>query len=170
MLSHFDDSGAARMVDVGQKPVTERMARASARVRMLPSTIAIVRNGSASKKGDVLEVARLAGIMAAKRTGDLIPLCHPLPLDGVTIDFTYVEPTDASPGTGQSPAATLNVVATVRTTARTGVEMEALTAAAVAALTVYDMCKSVDRGMVIEQIQLEEKSGGKSGHFNRGTG
>ena len=132
--------------------------------------MSIVRDSSASKKGDVLEVARLAGIMAAKRTGDLIPLCHPLPLDGVAIDFAYVEAADASPATGESPAATLSIVATVHTTVRTGVEMEALTAAAVAALTVYDMCKSVDRGMVIEQIQLEEKSGGKSGHFNRGTG
>jgi cyclic pyranopterin monophosphate synthase len=170
MLSHFDNSGAARMVDVGQKPVTERMARASARVRMLPSTMAIVRDESASKKGDVLEVARLAGIMASKRTGDLIPLCHPLPLDGVAIDFAYVDAAEPSPAKGEPPVATLRVEATVRTTARTGVEMEALTAAAVAALTVYDMCKSVDRGMVIEQIQLEEKSGGKSGHFSRGTG
>jgi cyclic pyranopterin phosphate synthase len=156
MLSHFDDSGAARMVDVGQKAVTERMARASARVRMLPETLALVRDGRASKKGDVLQVARLAGIMAAKRTGELIPLCHPLPLDGVSIDFAFP---------GESVA--LAIEATVRTTARTGVEMEALTAVTVAALTVYDMCKSVDRGMVIEQVQLEEKSGGKSGHFER---
>jgi cyclic pyranopterin monophosphate synthase len=158
MFSHFDDSGAARMVDVGQKPVTERIARASARVRMLPATLALVRDGIASKKGDVIQVARLAGIMATKRTGDLIPLCHPLPLDSVSIDFAF--PTDS---------AVLAIEATVRTTARTGVEMEALTAATVAALTVYDMCKSVDRGMVIEQIQLEEKSGGKSGHFKRAT-
>jgi cyclic pyranopterin phosphate synthase len=156
MLSHFDDSGAARMVDVGQKPVTERMARASARVRMLPDTLALVRDGRMSKKGDVLQVARLAGIMAAKRTGELIPLCHPLPLDGVNVDFAF--PMDS---------AVLTIEAVVRTTARTGVEMEALTAVTVAALTVYDMCKSVDRGMVIEQIQLEEKSGGKSGHFAR---
>jgi cyclic pyranopterin phosphate synthase len=147
------------MVDVGHKPVTERVARASACVRMLPETLALVRDGKASKKGDVLQVARLAGIMAAKRTGDLIPLCHPLPLDGVTIDFAF--PADAT---------VLSIEATVRTTARTGVEMEALTAAAVAALTVYDMCKSVDRGMVIEQVRLEEKSGGKSGHFLRDPG
>ena len=200
MLSHFDDSGAARMVDVGQKQVTERMARASARVRMLPDTLALVRDGRLSKKGDVLQVARLAGIMAAKRTGELIPLCHPLPLDGVSIDFAFpgesvhsvmarspdraIEATEglrdetevigrpaveAGAGSGD-PRTTLAIEATVRTTARTGVEMEALTAVTVAALTVYDMCKSVDRGMVIEQIQLEEKSGGKSGHFARSVG
>jgi cyclic pyranopterin phosphate synthase len=207
MLSHFDDSGAARMVDVGQKPVTERVARASARVRMLPETLALLRDRRASKKGDVIEVARLAGIMAAKRTGELIPLCHPLPLDSVGIDFAFptdlviaqsadraiptsesrhvdigatVRPAvDESAGSGdprttlagtgdlRTTLAVLAIEATVRTTARTGVEMEALTAVTVAALTVYDMCKSVDRGMVIEQIQLEEKSGGKSGHFVR---
>jgi cyclic pyranopterin phosphate synthase len=158
VFSHFDDSGAARMVDVGQKPVTARVARASARVRMLPETLALLRDGRASKKGDVIEVARLAGIMAAKRTGELIPLCHPLPLDSVNVDFAF--PTDS---------VMLAIEATVRTTARTGVEMEALTAVTVAALTVYDMCKSMDRAMAIEQIQLEEKSGGKSGHFERGT-
>jgi cyclic pyranopterin phosphate synthase len=156
VLSHFDESGAARMVDVGQKPVTQRMARASARVRMLPETLALVRDRRASKKGDVIEVARLAGIMAAKRTGELIPLCHPLPLDSVSIDFGF-----------STDCTSLAIEATVRTTARTGVEMEALTAVTVAALTVYDMCKSIDRGMMIEQIQLEEKSGGKSGHFRR---
>ena len=165
MLSHFDNSGAARMVDVGQKPVTERIARASAQVRMLASTLELVRDGSFSKKGDVLQVARLAGIMAAKRTGDLIPLCHPLSLDSVTIDFEIPNQTG-----GDSQFATISLAATVRSTGRTGVEMEALTAASVAALTIYDMCKAVDRGMAIEQIQLEEKSGGKSGHFLRGTG
>jgi cyclic pyranopterin phosphate synthase len=170
MLSHFDDSGAARMVDVGQKSVTGRMARASAQLRMLPATLTMVQDGSLSKKGDVLQVARLAGIMAAKRTGDLIPLCHPLPIDGVTIDFAVPEGTAASTTVAGDSIAVLTIQATVRTTARTGVEMEALTAVTVAALTVYDMCKSVDRGMVIEQIQLEEKSGGKSGHFTRTTG
>jgi cyclic pyranopterin phosphate synthase len=173
MLSHFDESGAARMVDVGQKPVTERMARARAAVRMHAATLAMVRNRSASKKGDVLEVARLAGIMAAKRTGDLIPLCHPLPLDSVSIDFTLPADTptalEAQSIDTAPPSATLVIQATVRTTARTGVEMEALTAAAVAALTVYDMCKSADRGMVIEQVLLLEKAGGRSGHFTRGT-
>jgi cyclic pyranopterin monophosphate synthase len=154
-LTHFDSSGASRMVDVGDKPVTERMARASARVRMQPATLKLVRDRSLSKKGDVLEVARLAGIMAAKRTGDLIPLCHPLPIDSVTVDFDF------------AGDAAVTITATVRCTARTGVEMEALTAASVAALTIYDMCKSADRAMIIEHIQLEEKSGGRSGHFVR---
>ncbi|MEX2140001.1 MAG: cyclic pyranopterin monophosphate synthase MoaC [Pirellulales bacterium] len=165
MLSHFDESGAARMVDVGQKPVTQRMARASVQVRMLPATLELVRDRRISKKGDVLEVARLAGIMAAKRTGELIPLCHPLPIDNVTVAFGLPDPR-----TPVSELATLSIEATVRSTGRTGVEMEALTAASVAALTMYDMCKSVDRGMVIERLQLEEKSGGKSGHFIRGGG
>lgn len=163
MLSHFDELGAARMVDVGQKPVTARMARASVQVRMLPATMALVRDRRVSKKGDVLEVARLAGIMAAKRTGELIPLCHPLPLDSVKVEFGLPEES------GSAEMATLSIMATVGSTGRTGVEMEALTAASVAALTVYDMCKSVDRGIVIERLQLEEKSGGKSGHFVRGA-
>jgi cyclic pyranopterin phosphate synthase len=153
-FSHFDDAGAARMVDVGQKEITARMARATARVRMQESTLDLVRNRAASKKGDVIEVARLAGIMAAKRTSDFIPLCHPLPLDSATVDFSF-------------EAGALSIETVVRCTARTGVEMEALAAAAVAALTVYDMCKSVDRGMVIEEIRLEEKAGGRSGHFVR---
>jgi cyclic pyranopterin phosphate synthase len=153
-LSHFDASGASRMVDVGQKDVTARMARASGRVRMAPATLALVRDRKLSK-GDVLEVARLAGIMAAKETGRLIPLCHPLPLDAVSLQFSFID------------AQTIGIDATVRVTARTGVEMEALTAVSVAALTIYDMCKAVDRAMVIESIQLEEKSGGRSGHFTR---
>jgi cyclic pyranopterin phosphate synthase len=153
-LSHFDAAGGSRMVDVGNKPVTERMARASGRVRMAPATLALVRDRRLAK-GDVLEVARLAGIMAAKRTPDLIPLCHPLPLDSVTVDFSM--PDDA----------TVAIEATVRVTARTGVEMEALTAVTVAALTIYDMCKSVDRSIMLEAIQLEEKSGGQSGHWQR---
>lgn len=143
------------MVDVGEKPISARLARASAEVVMLPATLTLIRQGG-HKKGDVLAVARLAGIMAAKRTGELIPLCHPLPLDGATIEFAFID------------EQTLGVEATVRCTGRTGVEMEALTAAAVASLTVYDMCKSVDRGMTIRQVRLEEKSGGKSGHFVRG--
>jgi cyclic pyranopterin phosphate synthase len=153
-LSHFDDQGASRMVDVGDKPVTSRVARASGRVAMQPATLARIRNRQLSK-GDVLEVARLAGIMAAKRTGELIPLCHPLPLDGVVLNFAF--PDDR----------TVAINAEIRVTAKTGVEMEALTAVSVAALTIYDMCKSIDRGMVIERIQLEEKAGGKSGHFLR---
>lgn len=142
------------MVDVGGKPVTARLARASARVRMTPETLRLVRDRSLAK-GDVLEVARLAGIMAAKRTGELIPLCHPLPLDSVQIDFSFPD------------ESTVRILAQTAVQARTGVEMEALTAASVAALTIYDMCKAVDRGMVIEQIVLEEKSGGRSGHFRR---
>jgi cyclic pyranopterin phosphate synthase len=153
-LSHFDDAGASRMVDVGGKPVTRRMARASGQVQMAAETLSLIRNRQAAK-GDVLEVARLAGIMAAKRTSDLIPLCHPLPLDSVTIDYQFLDDS------------TLRIEAVVQVEAKTGVEMEALTAVAVTALTVYDMCKSVDRGMVIGQIQLEEKSGGRTGHWRR---
>src|SRR5947209_1530098 len=153
-LSHFDERGQSRMVDVGGKPITERMARASGLVRMAPATLAMIRDRQLAK-GDVLEVARLAGIMGAKRTSELIPLCHPLPLDSVTIEFSF--PDDA----------TLEIEATARVTARTGVEMEALTAVSVAALTVYDMCKAVDRGILIAAIQLEEKSGGRSGQWRR---
>ncbi|MBL9083805.1 MAG: cyclic pyranopterin monophosphate synthase MoaC [Planctomycetales bacterium] len=155
-LTHFDADGAARMVDVGEKPVTARSARASGLVVMQPATLALIRSGG-HRKGDVLAVARLAGIMAAKRTGDLIPLCHPLPLDGVTIDFSFEDET------------TLKIEAVVRCTGRTGVEMEALTAVSISALTVYDMCKSVDRTMQLECVRLEEKAGGRSGHFVRGS-
>jgi len=154
MFSHFDESGAARMVDVGAKAETNRVARASAVVRMLPATLALIRNKEVSK-GDVLEVARLAGIMAAKKTADLIPLCHPLPLTSVKLDFGF-------PGEGS-----LRIEAAVAVFGRTGVEMEALTAVTVAALTVYDMCKSADRGMTIDAVRLEEKDGGRSGHFVR---
>lgn len=155
-LTHFDDSGASRMVDTSAKPETQREARASGRVRMQPTTLALIRDRGLAK-GDVLEVARLAGIMAAKRTGELIPLCHPLPITAAQIDFEF-EGDDL-----------LTIAATVRVFGRTGVEMEALTAVSIAALTVYDMCKSVDRAMTIELIRLEEKSGGKSGHFTRGN-
>lgn len=153
-LAHFDESGASRMVDVGDKAVTDRRARASGRVRMEASTLERIRDRRLSK-GDVLEVARLAGIMAAKRTSELVPLCHALPLDSVALSFDFAD------------ERTLSIESNVRTTARTGVEMEALAAVSAAALTVYDMCKSVDRGMVIESIKLEEKSGGRSGHFVR---
>jgi len=139
------------MVNVGAKPITERTATARARVTMLPATADLIRTGGA-KKGDVLGVARIAGIMAAKRTSDLIPLCHPLPISAVTLDLEATE-------------AAVEIVATVRTTGQTGVEMEALTAASVAALTVYDMCKSVDRAMHIEGVRLTHKAGGKSGEF-----
>ncbi len=153
-LTHFDDSGASRMVDVGEKAVTSRMASASGKVVMQPETLRRIKDRGFAK-GDVLEVARLAGIMAAKRTGDLIPLCHPLPLDGVTLEFSF--PNEKS----------VAIAAEVRVTAKTGVEMEALAAVSVAALTIYDMCKAMDRGMVICDIRLEEKSGGRSGHFVR---
>ncbi len=149
-LTHFDAAGSAVMVDVGAKAVTQRRAVAEARVVMLPATLALIRAGTA-KKGDVLGVARLAGIMAAKRTADLIPLCHPLALDSVTLEL-LPEGED-----------TVHIQATVACTGRTGVEMEALTAASVAALTVYDMCKAVDRGMRIEGLRLLAKEGGKSG-------
>ena len=153
-LTHFDETGASRMVDTSAKSETQREARASGRVRMLPGTLQLIRDRQLAK-GDVLEVARLAGIMAAKRTGELIPLCHPLPITAAQIDFRF---------DGDD---TLVIEATVRVFGRTGVEMEALTAVSVAALTVYDMVKAVDRGLVIERIRLEEKSGGKSGHFTR---
>src|SRR5437868_10246920 len=154
-LTHFDEHGAARMVDTSAKPETLREARASGRVRMAPATAALVRD-RALAKGDVLEVARLAGILAAKRTGELIPLCHPLPLTSVRVQLAFA---------GDD---LLRIEATVRVFGRTGVEMEALTAVSVAALTVYDMCKAVDRGMVLERVRLEEKSGGRSGTFRRG--
>ncbi len=153
-FTHFDESGASRMVDVGEKDVTRRVARASARVRMQPETLAAIRN-QAIQKGDVLGVARLAGIMAAKRTGDLIPLCHPLPIESAEVAFDFPD------------QQTVLVTATVRVTARTGVEMESLVAASTAALTIYDMCKALDRSMVVEQLRLEEKTGGRSGHFRR---
>lgn len=162
-LTHFDADGRSHMVDVGQKDVTARTARALGRIEMAAATLEIIRNRQAAK-GDVLEVARLAGIMAAKRTADLIPLCHQLPLDAVSIAFDY-PPSEG--GVGSDGMAILEIEATARVTARTGVEMEALTAVSVAALTVYDMCKSVDRGMTIRSIQLAEKTGGRSGHFVR---
>jgi cyclic pyranopterin monophosphate synthase len=155
-LTHFDASGAGRMVDVSEKDVTLRTACASGCVRLNPSTLALVVNRRMAK-GDVLEVARLAGIMAAKRTGELIPLCHPLGLDSIELALTPIEPD------------VIRIEANVKVHGRTGVEMEALTAVSVAALTVYDMCKSVDRGMVITQIQLEEKTGGRRGVYRRGS-
>ena len=151
-LTHFDDSGASRMVNVGDKAVTARRAKAEGVVVMRPQTLALIRDRKLAK-GDVREVARLAGIMATKRTAELIPLCHSLGLDGATIDFEFV-------GDQQ-----LRIEATVTVQGRTGVEMEALMAVSIAALTVYDMCKSVDRAMQITGIRLLEKSGGQSGHF-----
>lgn len=152
-LTHFDAQGRAAMVDVSDKAETAREATARARVVVAPATAALIASGAAAK-GDVLGVARLAGIMAAKRTAELIPLCHPLPISAVSLDL-------AVDGDG------VEISATVRTTGRTGVEMEALTAASVAALTVYDMVKAVDRGMRIEGLRVVHKAGGKSGTFRQ---
>ncbi|MGD9712600.1 MAG: cyclic pyranopterin monophosphate synthase MoaC [Thermomicrobiales bacterium] len=152
-LTHFDASGRARMVDVGDKEETSRLATASARIRMSAETVATIREGRAAK-GDVLAVAQVAAIMAAKKTHELIPMCHPLMLTAVDVAFEIRE-------TG------IDIRATVKTRGQTGVEMEALTAASVAALTIYDMVKAIDRAMVIERIQLESKAGGRSGDWNR---
>jgi cyclic pyranopterin phosphate synthase len=154
-LTHFDAKGKARMVDVSAKPATERTAVATGRVTVAKSTMALIRKGSV-KKGDVLSVARLAGIMGAKRTPDLIPLCHPLALSAVAVDLALDPAKNA-----------IDITATVKTTGPTGVEMEAMTAVAVAALTVYDMCKAADRGMTLTDIRLDYKSGGKSGTYRR---
>jgi len=153
-LTHFDERGASRMVDTSEKAESLREARASGLIRLSASTMKLIRD-RALAKGDVLEVARLAGIMAAKRTGELIPLCHPLPITAASIEFAFASED------------TLQIEAAVRIFGRTGVEMEALTAVSVAALTIYDMCKSVDRTMTIERIRLEAKSGGRSGTFER---
>lgn len=150
-LTHLDDRGAARMVDVGDKPATMREAVAEGRIRLSPEALALVRDASA-RKGDVLAVARVAGIMAAKRTADLIPLCHPLPLSRVAIDLMVTE-------------SGVTARATCKTQGQTGVEMEALTAASVALLTVYDMVKAVDKAMVIEELRVIAKSGGASGDW-----
>ena len=155
-LTHFDTRGQARMVDVGAKPVTQREAVAEGRIRMRAETLGLIRAGG-HKKGDVLGVARIAGIMGAKRTAELVPLCHPLPLSAVEIEFD----------TRDGPPAEVLCTATVRCSGKTGVEMEALTAVQVALLTVYDMCKAVDRGMTIDEVRLMVKSGGKSGQWRR---
>lgn len=153
-LTHLNDQGEARMVDVTAKDVTEREARAEARIRMAGDTLAMIVDGQ-HPKGDVLAVARIAGIMAAKKTHELIPLCHSLNLSSVKVELT--------PG---SDGASVHILTSCKLAARTGVEMEALTAASVAALTLYDMCKAVDRGMVIEGVRLLEKRGGRSGHWS----
>jgi len=153
-LTHLDDRGAARMVDVADKPATAREASAECTVRMSAATIEAVRAGTA--KGDALQVARVAGIMAAKRTPDLIPLCHPLPISSVTVDCDFVE-------------GGVRITTRVRVTAQTGVEMEALTAASVAGLTLIDMVKAVEKGVYLENVRLLEKSGGRSGTWKRQT-
>ncbi|MDP2794432.1 MAG: cyclic pyranopterin monophosphate synthase MoaC [Sulfurisoma sp.] len=152
-LTHFDGAGQAHMVDVGGKSETERRARAAGTIRMQPATLALIKAGDA-EKGDVLGIARIAAIQAAKRASELIPLCHPLPLTRVAAEFVIDEATGC-----------VNCEVTAQTVGRTGVEMEALTAVSVALLTIYDMCKAVDRGMVMGEIRLLEKMGGKSGHW-----
>ncbi len=152
-FTHFDAGGQAHMVDIAAKDVSKRSARAGGRIVMRPETLSLIREGSAGK-GDVLGIARIAAIQAAKRTSDLIPLAHPLPLTRVTVEFSVNELESA-----------IEISVTAETLDRTGVEMEALTAAAIGLLTIYDMCKAADRGMRIESVRLLEKSGGKSGHF-----
>jgi len=154
-LTHFNQAGEAHMVDVGGKETTKRVAVAEGQIEMLASTLDLIKQGG-HKKGDVLGIARIAGIMAAKKTADLIPLCHPLALTKVTIDFEVLEENTA-----------VRCQAQVATSGQTGVEMEALTAVQVALLTIYDMCKAVDRAMVMNQVKLLEKAGGKSGHWLR---
>lgn len=153
-LPHFDPDGHARIVDVGEKPITRRVAIASGAVTMLPETLKLIQDRQI-QKGDVLELARIAGVMATKRTSDLIPLCHPLRIDSADIEFQIVD------------QQTIKIVVSVSANERTGVEMEALTAVTAAGLTIYDMCKSVDRAMQISSVRLDEKSGGKSGRFQR---
>ena len=154
-LTHFNEEGQAHMVDVGEKAHTERTAIASGMIRMQPATLSLILQGG-HKKGDVLGIARIAGIMAAKKTSDLVPLCHPLSLTHVSVDFEADE-----------KKSLIHCRATAITTGQTGVEMEALCAVQTALLTVYDMCKAVDRGMIIDQVRLDEKMGGKSGHWIR---
>ncbi len=153
-LTHLDEKGAAQMVDVGEKAISHREATALAEVKMQPETLELLLGGNLPK-GDALQVARIAGIMAAKNTPNLIPLCHPIPISSIKVDLEAID------------EMTLQIVATVKNAAQTGVEMEALTACSVAALTLYDMAKAVDRGMEIRSIRLKEKKGGKSGHWKR---
>ncbi|MCP4887244.1 MAG: cyclic pyranopterin monophosphate synthase MoaC [Planctomycetaceae bacterium] len=175
MSTHFDSNGNARMVDVSAKGVTVREAVASGQLVMAEATAKMIRGGDA-KKGDVLGVARLAAIQGSKQTATLIPLCHAIPIEAVSVDFEWIDPfvlchspSAESPSAGASTE-TLRCVVRVRTSGKTGVEMEALTAASIACLAVYDMVKSVDRGIVIGPLRLEEKSGGKSGDFRRKQG
>ena len=153
-LTHFDPQGLAHMVDVSAKAESHRVARARGSIRMQAATLALIASGSAAK-GDVIGIARIAAIQAAKRTAELIPLCHPLPLESVSVELVA------------EPPGALRIEARAALSGKTGVEMEALTAVSVAALTVYDMCKAIDRGMVIAEVRLEEKRGGRSGHWTR---
>jgi cyclic pyranopterin phosphate synthase len=175
-LSHLNARGQARMVDVGAKATTAREAVAEGTITMLPATLKLVLKGG-HKKGDVLAVARLAAIQAAKKTAELIPLCHPIPITGIDVDFDTNKRRSAPIGPRRGPraregasAASIRVRAAVRTQAQTGVEMEALTAVQVALLAIYDMCKAVDRGMTIRDVRLLKKTGGKSGNWLRATG
>ncbi|MED1781308.1 cyclic pyranopterin monophosphate synthase MoaC [Brevibacillus fortis] len=154
-LTHFNEQNRARMVDVSEKDITKRVAVAESQISMKPETLARIREGRI-EKGDVLAVAQVAGVMAAKKTWEIIPMCHPLPLTGIDIQFAFVDET------------TLAITGTVKTTGKTGVEMEALTAVSVVALTVYDMCKAMDKEMIIGPTSLQSKTGGKSGDFHRG--
>jgi len=173
-LTHLDEQGRARMVDVSDKPDTERVAIAKGEVAMRPQTLALIQSGGIAK-GDVLAVAQVAGVMAAKRTHELIPMCHPLLLTHVSVEFQPQGPQGVSEGLGEDSLrppethrghlASVEITATVKTTGKTGVEMEALTAVSVAALTIYDMAKAVDRGMRIQNVRLVKKSGGKSGEI-----
>jgi cyclic pyranopterin phosphate synthase len=163
-LTHFDAQGQAHMVDVAAKAATHRIAIAQGRITMLPATLALIESGTA-KKGDVLGIARIAGIQGAKKTSDLIPLCHPLALTRVAIDFVADEATNTTANAENSPKKAIICTATVETVGQTGVEMEALTAVQVALLTIYDMCKAVDRGMTMTDVRVLEKHGGKSGSF-----
>ncbi|NIP84192.1 MAG: cyclic pyranopterin monophosphate synthase MoaC [Planctomycetales bacterium] len=156
-LSHFDQQGASRMVDVGGKEISERMARASGKIHMAATTLDLLR-AEQLPKGNAVEIARIAGIMAAKRTSELVPLCHSIPLDFVTVDIEFAD------------ERTVAIHATAKSRWATGVEMEALTAVTVAALTIYDMCKAVDKAMTLEAIRLEEKRGGRSGDYLRDEG
>ncbi|ACT49460.1 MULTISPECIES: cyclic pyranopterin monophosphate synthase MoaC [Methylovorus] len=156
-FTHFDTSGQAHMVDVGDKAETRRIAVARGSIRMLPATLALIQEGN-SKKGDVLGIARIAAIQGSKRCADLIPLCHPIALTKVGVEFEI-----------ESSQPVIHCTVTAETVGRTGVEMEALTATTVALLTIYDMCKAVDRGMIIDNVQLLEKQGGKSGHWQATT-
>jgi cyclic pyranopterin phosphate synthase len=152
-LTHFDENGRAIMVDVSEKPVTHRVATSVGEIRMLPNTLKTIKKGT-TKKGDVIGVARIAAIQGAKRVADLIPLCHPLPVTSVTIDFEFDE-----------KRSTISIRSTVATIGRTGVEMEAMVSVGIGLLTIYDMCKAIDRAMVIGEIRLQNKSGGRSGNF-----
>ncbi|NBW00844.1 MAG: cyclic pyranopterin monophosphate synthase MoaC [Betaproteobacteria bacterium] len=163
-FTHFDSAGQAHMVDVADKPDTRRIAIASGQILMQPETLRLIREGDA-KKGDVIGIARIAAIQAAKKTSELIPLCHPLMLSRVAVDFELIDLADAEASAELPSQAAIACTATVEVTGKTGVEMEALTAVQVGLLTIYDMCKAVDRGMTMTNIRLMEKHGGKSGSF-----